>query len=332
MTTTSPANVNSVKPPRMSFANVRSGTLDLPLRVLLYGVEGVGKSTFAARAPKPIFLGADAGTENLAITRLPEPKSWEEVFEAIRLLQNESHDYETLVVDPLNFLEPFCWAHLCAKNKWESIEDPGYGKGYDAALDEWRVFIAEVERLWLTRRMHIVFLAHVRLKLYKNPEGEDFERYTVPMHAKSADMLRAWCAYVLFAKHNLFALKDGKTKRVRGVSDGARVIHTQWNAAFDAKNRADLPPELPLSWDRFVEAVNATKDRESALRQQIADGVKELGDPEIAKKVDGYLKGASEDVPTTERLARLAEIANAVVMKLGERSNENTSTAPATGA
>jgi hypothetical protein len=311
----------------MSLANVRSGKLDMPLRVLLYGVEGVGKSTFAARAPKPVFLGADAGTEALSIDRLPEPRSWGEVFEAVRLLKSEKHDYETLVIDPVNFLEPLCWAHLCEKNKWDSIEAPGYGKGYDAALDEWRVLVADIEHLWSTRRMNIVLLAHVRLKLFKNPEGEDFERYTIPMHEKSAGLLRQWCAFVLFAKHNLFAHKDSKTKRVRGVSDGARVIHTQWSASFDAKNRADLPTELPLSWDRFVESVNASKARGGVLRQQIAEGVKELGDVEIAKKVDGYLKEAGDDV------ARLAEIANAVAMKLGEKAEKaNETTVGAQGA
>jgi hypothetical protein len=309
----------------MSLANVRKGKLDLPLRVLLYGVEGVGKSTFASRAPKPIFLGADAGTENLDIVRMPEPRTWTEVFEAVDELQDQPHDRESLVIDPVNFLEPLCWSHLCTKNKWDSIEDPGFGKGYDAALEEWRLLIARIERLWSTRRMNVVILAHVRLKLFKNPEGDDFERYTLPMHEKSAGLLRQWCAFVLFAKHNLFAHKDAKTKRVRGVTDGARVIHTEWSAAFDAKNRANLPPELPLSWDRFVEAVKASQEREVVLRKQIAEGVKEIGDPEVARKVDAYVKDAGDDI------TRLAEIANAVAVKLSEKIAADDMNAGAAG-
>lgn len=325
MTTTAP-NETAKPLRRMTLANIRSGKLDTAKRILLYGVEGVGKSTFAARAPKPIFIGADAGTENLAIDRLPEPQRWSDVFEGVQLLQNEKHEFETLVVDPVNFLEPLCWQHLCEKHKWDSIEDPGFGKGYDEAFGEWRKLVAELERLWSSRRMNIILLGHTRVKLFKNPEGEDFERYTLPMHEKAAGLLRQWCSFVLFAKHNFAAKKDEKTKRVRGVTDGTRVLHTTWHVAYDAKNRSDLPPELPLSWDGFIEAVNASKEREATLRQQIADGVRELADPVITKQVEGYLRDAGDDV------ARIAELANAVAMKVNEKAAAMSATATETTA
>lgn len=320
-------NVAPIKaaPARMALANVRTGKIDVPLRVLLYGVEGVGKSTFAANAPKPIFIGADSGTENLNIARMPEPQAWSEVFEAVRLLQNEKHDYETLVLDPLSFLEGLCWDMLCAKNKWSSMEDLDYGKCYAPAVDEWRALLNDIERLWTTRRMNVVLLDHARVKLYKNPVAEDFERFIMAMHEKSAAPLKRWCAFVFFATHEIAIHKD-KQKRVRGMSDGARVLKTCWNAAWDAKNRADLPAELPLSWDRFVEAVKASKDREATLRKQIAEGVTALSDPEVAKKVDDYLKEAGDDV------ARLAEIANAVAMKLSEKAAESVTETKSTGA
>jgi AAA domain len=296
----------------MSFANVRTGKIDVPLRVLLFGVEGVGKSSFAARAPKPIFIGADSGTENLDIARLPQPESWDDVFAAVRLVLNERHDYETLVLDPLSFLEALCWDKLCAKNKWESMETLDYGKCYMPAVDEWRALLGDIERVWTKRRMNIVLLDHARVKMFKNPAADDYERYIMAMHEKSAGLLKKWCAFVLFATHEVSIHKD-KQKRVRGLSDGARVVHTQWNAAWDAKNRADLPPELPLSWNSFVEAVKGAKARETLLRQQIADGVNLIADPEVTKKVDGYLKDAGDDV------ARLAEIANAVAMKVAKK-------------
>src|SRR5579871_2912516 len=101
------ANVTPIKngvatkaPSRMSLANVRKGILAAPLRVLLYGVEGVGKSTFAMRAPAPIFLGKENGTEELPVARLPEPQTWDEVLEGIALLQNSDTEYKTLVIDP----------------------------------------------------------------------------------------------------------------------------------------------------------------------------------------------------------------------------------------
>ena len=319
------APIKPATPSRMSLANVRVGKIDVPLRVLLYGVEGVGKSSFAANAPKPIFIGADAGTEHLGIARMPEPRVWADVFEAVNLLQNEKHDYETLVLDPLSFLEGLCWDMLCAKNKWSSMEDLDFGKCYQPAVDEWRALLAGIERLWSQRHMNIVLIDHARVKLYKNPVAEDFERFIMAMHEKSAAPLKRWCAFVFFATHEIAIHKD-KQKRVRGMSDGARVIKTQWNAAWDAKNRADLPADLPLSWDRFAEAVKASKEREAELRKQILEGVKALDDAEVAKKVDGYLKEAGDDV------ARLAEIANAVAMKLSEKAGSGAEAVKSAGA
>ena len=304
---------------RMSLANVRKGRVSVPLRVLLYGVEGVGKSTFAAHAPKPIFIGADSGTENLDIARLPEPRTWEEVFESVRLLQNEKHEYETVVFDPLSFIEALCWDMLCAKNKWASMEDLDYGKCYAPAADEWRRLLGEIERLWMSKHMNVVLLDHARVKLYKNPVADDFDRFIMAMHEKSAAPLKRWCAFVLFATHEVAIHKD-KQKRVRGLSDGSRVIKTEWSAAYDAKNRADLPAELPLSWDRFVDAVKGSVEREAALRTQIAVGVEQIGDPATTAKVAGYLKDAGDDV------GRLADIANAVQMKLGAKADAEKTT------
>lgn len=312
-------------PARMTLAGVRKGRLQSPLRVLLYGVEGVGKSTFAASAPDPIFLCSDAGTAHLDIARLPEPGSWAEVLDGVRLLQRESHEYKTLVLDPVNWCEGLLHAHLCAKNSWSSIEDPGFGKGYTAALESWRELVVELERLWSTRGMHIVLLAHSTVKLFKNPEGDDFERYQIAMHEKAAGVLKQWCDVVLFAKHEAFAKRDSQTKRVRGVSTGARVVHTQWSAAFDAKNRHNLPEELPLSWRAFTEAVSAGRERAVELRARIEALLAELGDESVTKNARNYMAQAGDDV------AMLAEIENAAAMKLNERQSQQPQAQQTTG-
>ncbi len=317
MTTPAPPPQVTSPPPRMNLANVRKGRLEVPLRVLVYGVEGVGKSTFAAAAPAPIFLGADSGTSHLDIARLPEPQSWEDALDAVRMLQREPHDFRTLVVDPVSWLEPLAFAKVCADAKWSNIEDPGYGKGYTAAVDQWRILVAELERLWLSRRMHIVMTAHSLVKAFKNPEGEDFERYQIAMNEKAAALLKQWADIVLFARHEAFAQKDTKTKRVRGISTGARVLHTAWRAAFDAKNRHNLPDELPLAWSTFYDAVRANgPERAAELRAQIEQQLAELDDRYVIEKARGYVKDAGDDV------ARLAEIANAVALKVEEKRND----------
>src|SRR4051812_1030353 len=124
-------------PSRMTAANIRTGRIDAPLRALIYGVEGVGKSSFAMHAPSPIFIGRENGTEELDVARLPQPLDWDEVLEGIAFLQNTNTDYKTIVLDPINWFEPLIWAKVCADNGWSTIDEPGYGKGFEAALDYW---------------------------------------------------------------------------------------------------------------------------------------------------------------------------------------------------
>lgn len=297
---------------------VQAGRIEMPVRALISGSEGVGKSTFAAGAPSPIFLTGDNGTSLLDVVRLPVPRTWGDVLEAVDALALEEHPYKTFVADPVNWLESLVYDQVCKDNGWKDIEAPGYGKGYAAALDQWRVLVARVERLWSEKKMHVLFVAHCAIRSFKNPEGEDYDRYTLAMHEKAAGLLRQWCDAVLFARHEAFAKTDQKTKRVRGVSSGARVIHTQWTAAYDAKNRYNLPEELPLSWEAFFGAVKANGPvRAAELRAEIAAGVAEIGDQAVTTKVDGYVAEAKDDV------ARLAEIANAVAMKLNAVREES---------
>jgi hypothetical protein len=289
---------------RMTLQGVTQGRIAAPLRVLLYGVEGIGKSTFGARAPSPIFLGAEDGTAELDVARLPQPETWQDVIDALRLLAAEKHEYQTLVVDTIDWLEPLVWRHICDRDKKASVEDYGYGKGYVAALDEWRVFIAELEALRRKRGMHIVLLAHCVVKAFKNPEGDDFDRYQMKVHDKAGGLLKEWPDDVLFANYRTFAVKDSKTKRVRGVDDGARVVYTTRRAAYDAKNRHSLPDELPLSWDDFYAAVQRRQVASPAeLRAAIETKVAEV-DEATRVRVRAAVEKAGDDA------AKLAEINN----------------------
>ncbi len=314
---------------RMTLTNVRAGRLHAPLRVLLYGVEGVGKSTWASRAPSPIFINQEMGTEELDVARFPEPHSWDDVLDAIRALEAAPSEYRTLVIDVINWLEPLCWKHVCAKNKWDSIEEPGYGKGYDAALDEWRAFVAALDRLRDARGMNIILLAHAQVKAFNDPEAESsFDRYQIAMNQKAAGLLKQWSSAVLFAKHELCTHKDKATKRVRGVSSGARQLFTQWSAAYDAKNRYHLPETLPLSWEEFYAAVEAgrsgdpgeQKSRADAARERIATLLIDFADAGYAARANKAVADAGDDA------ARLAEIENRIAARLAQRTSSTEST------
>ncbi len=149
---------------RMTLGSVVSGRLEKPTRTLIHGTEGVGNSTFAATAPKPIFICTEDGTSQISISRFPEPQSFNEGIEAIDVLMVEKHEFETLVVATLDWLEPIVWAHVCAQSRKKSIEDFGYGKGYTIALDAWRQIVARLDRLKAQRTMHVVLVAHSWIK------------------------------------------------------------------------------------------------------------------------------------------------------------------------
>lgn len=243
----------------MKLGNLVKGRQKEPWRILLAGVEGIGKSTFGAAAPKPIFLDAEGGSGHLDVPRFPRPSNLPDVHEALRELTEGTHDFETLVVDTVDWLEPLVWAFICQRDGKTDIEDYGYGKGYQAALDEWRPIVGALERLEKTRGMNIILLAHTQLKTFKNPQGEDFDRYELKLNLKAAGILKEWVKAVLFANFEQYAVKAEKDKankfaRAKGISTGQRLVFTERDAAYDAKNRYALPPQLPLSWESFEKA------------------------------------------------------------------------------
>ena len=167
---------------RMTLAAITRGRIQAPLRVLVYGPEGVGKSTLGADAPSPIFLGAEDGTAHLDVARLPQPETWADVLAAVALLAREPHEFKTLVIDSLDWIEPLVHAFVCAEAKVKSMEDVSYGKLYIAAVEQWRLLISALDRLRAAKRMHVVMVAHALVKSFKNPEGPDYERYQLKVH------------------------------------------------------------------------------------------------------------------------------------------------------
>ena len=308
---------------RMGLAGLVKGRQAHPTRVLLYGPEGVGKSTFAASAPAPIFLGAEEGTAQLDVTRFPQPETWPDASDAIDTLINETHEFKTLVIDTLDWMEPLMWDFICQrdsagrKDKLTTIEDYGYGKGYQVALDEWRKFLASLERLRKAKPMHVVMLAHSWIKPFKNPEeGGDFDRYELKINNKAAGLVKEWNDAVLFARYETYAVKDKDTKRVRGVdNNGARIVRTERRAAYDAKNRYGLPEQMPLSWDEFMKGVEASQPADpTQLLAAIKERATMLGG-ELEKATLAAIERAGGDA------VKLAQLADWALGKLQQKEN-----------
>ncbi len=255
--TTAAAPSNGAPTSRMSLDSIIRKVERQPDRILLVGTEGVGKTTFAADSNAPVFICAENGIPSILgeVPRFPAPQNVEDVLDCVRTLIREDHEFKTLVVDTVDWLEPIVWADLCKRNSWASIEAPGYGKGYVAATEEWRRIIAAFDALRARKGMEVILLAHATIKNFANPAGDDYARYECKLNKSAAALLKEWADSNLFAIHEEFVSDHGT--RSKGVSTGRRVIHTNRTSAWDAKNRWDLPDELPLNYQDYVEAREA---------------------------------------------------------------------------
>ena len=226
--------------------------------ILIHGVAGVGKTSFAADSPKPVFLLTEDGLGTIEVEHYPLARSFDDVIGALAALYTEEHDYRTVVVDSVDWLEPLVWAKVCRDNGWKSIEDAGYGKGYVAGQDVWRQYLDGLNALRNDRGMTIIQIAHTDIKRFDSPEHDPYDRYVIKLHTRAAALLQEHADVVLFANYRISTVKAdvGFNKKVnRALGSGERVIHTAERPAFLAKNRYGLPETLPLDWQAFVQAM-----------------------------------------------------------------------------
>lgn len=224
-------------------------------RVMLYGPHGIGKSTFGASAPAPIFIQTEDGLGTLDVDHFPLAKSNQDVLDAIGALYTEGHDFQTVVVDSLDWLDTLIWNDINARFEAKEL---AYGKGAVIAADYWRQILDGLNALRNDRNMAVILLAHAQVKRFDSPEVEPFDRYSPKLQERSSALVQEWCDAVFFANFKLFVTKAevGFNREVsRGMTTGERVMYTTEKPAFLAKNRYGLPDSLPLSWDAFAGAI-----------------------------------------------------------------------------
>ena len=241
----------------ISLDDIKHGGDMKPPRILLYGVEGVGKTTFAACAPAPIFIRTEDGLGELDVPAFPLATSYADVMGALTVLATEDHPYSTVVIDSVDWLEPLVWNHVAQPNNWKSIEDPGYGKGYIEADEPWHDYVSALNYLRDTKGMTVIQLAHNEVKTYNDPEREPYDRHMVKLHKRASAMLRENCDYLLFANYRVGTTKDGKgfNETTRAIGSGERILCTQERPAYMAKRRTNMPDEIPMDWNAFAQHI-----------------------------------------------------------------------------
>jgi len=235
--------------------SIKKNTSFAAPRVLVYGVEGIGKSTFAAGAPSPVFIQTEDGLGSLAVDHFPVATKVSDVLDAISTLFDGGHDFKTVVIDSLDWLETLIWRDIEAKY---DAKDLAYGKGAMIAADKWREILDGLTALRNDRGMAVILIAHTEIKRFDSPETEPYDRYQPKLQARSSALVREWCDAVLFANYKTLIKKDdvGFNKTVsRGITNGERLLFTSERPAYMAKNRYSLPESIPLSWEAFESAI-----------------------------------------------------------------------------
>ena len=241
---------------RMSLENLISGRQKRPLRISLFGVDGIGKSTFAAQAPGTIFLGAEDGTANLDVTRFPQPHTWDDVMDAIQIAFEQEHAFKTFVLDTADWAEMLAQSAVCKENQVNSIENIPYGKGYVFVADKFKAMLRGFDALYQQRGMNIIVISHAQISKFNDPENEPYDRFSIKLNKHIEPLLREWCDMNLFTNYDTTVKEvgDGFNKQTRAVSYGKRLLFSRRRAAFDAKTRYAIPERLPLDWDVFWKA------------------------------------------------------------------------------
>jgi AAA domain len=288
------------------------GKVERPSRVLIYGMDGIGKTRFSCYSPEPFVIDANRGSLDYDVQRV-FPDSWEEVKEWISSVESGSVKCQTLVLDSLTDLEKLCHVSLFeSKGTTVTEYERGFGNGDELVTLEWRRVIAQLERIW-SRGVGIIFTAHVKVTSFKDPAGPDFNRFVLSLRDKLAGQLREWNDFVLFAREEVVTVSNkGKAK---ATTTGTRWAYTRRCPEYDAKARHSslFPERVPLSWKDFDGAVRSD---DAALRKSLDEMLNELGDPSITATVNKYIK---------EFPQQLVESHNRVTVMLEKRHAKNES-------
>lgn len=213
-----------------------------PPRVVLYAPEGVGKTTFGTSTEKPLFICTERGTDNFEIPRV-NAKTWEEVRYVLTYLLTEKHEFKTLVIDTLDWMEALLIQNICDKEKKKSIEDFGFGKGFVKLEEETRKLTKGLDMI-IDKGIAVYLLAHAKIEKFNDPElHEPLDRWQMKCHKKTTQIYKEWADAVIFANH------DRQVVEGKAVGGYSRRVWATHSAARDAKNRYGIPDNIELDFN-----------------------------------------------------------------------------------
>jgi hypothetical protein len=228
-------------------------------KIVIAGPGKIGKTTFASQAPNAVGILTEDGADAVDASAFPLCSSLSDVYSAIGTLLKDKHDFESVFLDSLDWLEPLLHQHVCEANKWASIEAPGYGKGYIAAAEEWRTLLSGLEALRAQRNMAIILIAHDKIKRFESPLHEGYDQYTLKLHDRAGALVQEWADVIGWANYRVVTTQSDAgygNKETKARTTGERILHVEPHPAHMGGNRFGLK-NMPLSWESFAAALAA---------------------------------------------------------------------------
>ena len=230
------------------------GVIPCAKKVVIYGPEGIGKSTFASKFPDPVFIDTEGSTNSMDVARLPKASSWQMLLDQVDYVRTHPTMCKTLVIDTIDWAESMCIRHICDKHRKSGIEDFGYGNGYVYVKEELGKFLNQLTEV-VDAGVNVVLTAHAQIRKFEQPdELGAYDRWELKLGKKTASqtspLIKEWADMLLFANYKTFSIAVDDKGKKRKAQGGERVMYTTHNACWDAKNRYGLPDEVPFSYQR----------------------------------------------------------------------------------
>ena len=292
---------------------ITSGKIETAKKVVIYGAEGIGKSTLASKFPGAVFIDTEGSTKELDVMRYPAPTEWfnilDEVDDCIANLP-----CKTLVIDTADWAEQLCSREVCKRLKVSGIEDVGYGKGYTYLKEEFARLLKKCNDL-VNLGVNVVFTAHAQMRKFEQPdELGAYDRWEMKLSKQCSPLLKEWADIVLFCNYKTNVITDQNTKSKKATG-GSRVMYASHHPCWDAKNRYGLPDQMemdfknikhlfdmPVGWDEGIRKKNKETDYRAELKKFITENG--LDQAEIIKACNLNKESTNKDYKNALEYAR----------------------------
>lgn len=270
------------------------GIIPSAQKVLVYGPEGIGKSTFAANFPGAVFIDTEGSTKHMDVARTPRPSSFTMLLEQVVYFRDHTNELQTLIIDTADWAEKLCSESICAKSKKRSIEDFGYGKGYVYLMEEFGKLLNLLDEL-IERNINVVMTAHAKMRKFEQPEEMGaYDRWELKLTKQVAPLLKEWADMVLFANYKMYVINvdgNGAEKGRNKVQGGSRVMYTTHHPCWDAKNRHGLPAETDFSYEKIAHIF----DKPGQMKEPVREASQSVAEQKTEEKLPGFME--QESIP-----------------------------------